>query len=176
MNELDNAADRLETIMIDMVKLMAKYQGDSEKIVSNLQKELDKSLSRQRKMMVEMVKEDILQNASRQVKGYTEDMEKARDQMLEQVGEFNTYLKSVKSSNQKIFRQTVIGAAITLAVLVVGAVSLFFFYSGVISDKKLEADMVSRINNADIVRCGDHLCAKTGKAGANGYRVIQSRR
>ena len=58
MDELDNASDRIQSLMIDMVKVMEKYKNDNEKIVSNIQRELDKSLSQQRKMMVDMVRED----------------------------------------------------------------------------------------------------------------------
>ena len=49
MDELDNASDRIQSLMIDMVKVMEKYKNDNEKIVSNIQRELDKSLSQQRK-------------------------------------------------------------------------------------------------------------------------------
>ncbi|WP_308187370.1 lytic enzyme [Neisseria subflava] len=175
MDELDNASDRIQSLMIDMVKVMEKYKNDNEKIVSNIQRELDKSLSQQRKMMVDMVRDDILQQASIQVKAYTENMDEARKQMVEQVREFNTYLCAVKSENQKIFRMTVLGMALTLTMLVLGGIALVFFYSNIISQKKLEADMLNRINSSDIVRCGDSLCAKTGKAGNNGYRVIQHR-
>ena len=175
MDELDNASDRIQSLMIDMVKVMEKYKNDNEKIVSNIQRELDKSLSQQRKMMVDMVRDDILQQASIQVKAYTENMDEARKQMVEQVREFNTYLCAVKSENQKIFRMTVLGMALTLTMLVLGGIALVFFYSNIISQKKLEADMLNRINSSDIVRCGDSLCAKTGKVGNNGYRVIQHR-
>lgn len=175
MSDLNHASERLESLIVDMVKLMTKYQNDSEKIVGSLQKELDKSLVQQRNMMVEMVRDELMQQASNQVQSYTEDMEKARNQMGRQVTEFNTYLYSVRNENQKIFRQFVLGTAITLAALVIGGIALVFFYSNIISQKKLEADMLTRINNADIVQCGDKLCAKTGKAGTNGYRIIQNR-
>lgn len=175
MNELDTTSERLQNLVIDMVMVLEKYKDDSGKIVNNVQKELDKSLSRQRDMMVELVRNELLDGASQQVKNYSADMEEARELMIKQVGEFNTYLQHVNKSNQKIFRQTVLGGAITLATLVVGGIALVFFYSSIISQKKLEADMLNRVNNADIVRCGNELCAKTGKTGANGYRVIQRR-
>ena len=119
MDELDNASDRIQSLMIDMVKVMEKYKNDNEKIVSNIQRELDKSLSQQRKMMVDMVRDDLLQQASMQVEAYTEDMNEARRQMVEQVREFNTYLHTVKSENQKIFRMTVLSTAVNLATLVI---------------------------------------------------------
>ena len=175
MNELETTSERIQNLLIDMVMVMEKYKDDSGKIVDNVQKELDKSLIQQRKMMVDMVRDDVLQQASIQVKAYTENRDGARRQMVEQIREFNTYLHTVKSENQKIFRITVFSTAITLATLVIGGIALAFFYSGIISQKKLEADMLNKINNADIVRCGDSLCAKTGKAGNNGYRVIQQR-
>lgn len=175
MDEITSASERLENLVVDMVKLMGKYQSDSEQVIGKIQSELDKSLDRQRKMMVEMVRDELLQKASQQVRNYTEDMEEARNQMQQQVAEFNAYLRTVKSENQKIFRQTVLGVAITLATLIIGGIALVLFYSNIISQKKLEADMLMRINSADIVRCGDNLCARTEKAGENGYRVIQNR-
>ena len=175
MNELDRASEQIQNLMIDMVMVMEKYKEDSGKIVDNIQKELDSSLNQQRKMIVDMVRDDILHHASTQVKAYTQNMDDARKQMVEQVREFNTYLCAVKSENQKIFRMTVLGMALTLTMLVLGGIALVFFYSNIISQKKLEADMLNRINSSDIVRCGDSLCAKTGKVGNNGYRVIQHR-
>lgn len=175
MNELDRASEQIQNLMIDMVMVMEKYKENSGKIVDNIQKELDSSLNQQRKMIVDMVRDDILHHASTQVKAYTQNMDDARKQMVEQVREFNTYLCAVKSENQKIFRMTVLGMALTLTMLVLGGIALVFFYSNIISQKKLEADMLSRINSSDIVRCGDSLCAKTGKVGNNGYRVIQHR-
>ena len=175
MNELDRASEQIQNLMIDMVMVMEKYKENSGKIVDNIQKELDSSLNQQRKMIVDMVRDDILHHASTQVKAYTQNMDDARTQMVEQVREFNTYLCAVKSENQKIFRMTVLGMALTLTMLVLGGIALVFFYSNIISQKKLEADMLNRINSSDIVRCGDSLCAKTGKVGNNGYRVIQHR-
>ncbi|HHK6067365.1 MULTISPECIES: lytic enzyme [Neisseria] len=175
MNELDRASEQIQNLMIDMVMVMEKYKENSGKIVDNIQKELDSSLNQQRKMIVDMVRDDILHHASTQVKAYTQNMDDARKQMVEQVREFNTYLCAVKSENQKIFRMTVLGMALTLTMLVLGGIALVFFYSNIISQKKLEADMLNRINSSDIVRCGDSLCAKTGKVGNNGYRVIQHR-
>lgn len=175
MSETESAADRIQNLIVDMVMVLEKYKDESEKVTGNVQRELDKSLSQQRKMMVEMVRDDLLKNASEHVKSYTKEMGNARQQMVDQVGEFNAYLKAVKNENQKIFRLTVVSLAGTLATLVIGGVALFFFYSNIVSEKKLEADMLTLINNADIVRCGENLCAKTGKAGANGYRIVQKR-
>ena len=115
MNELETTSERIQNLLIDMVMVMEKYKDDSGKIVDNVQKELDKSLIQQRKMMVDMVRDDVLQQASIQVKAYTENMDGARRQMVEQIREFNTYLHTVKSENQKIFRITVFSTAITLA-------------------------------------------------------------
>ena len=47
--------------------------------------------------------------------------------------------------------------------------------SSVIQSEKLDADMVTRISQADIVRRGNDLCARTNKAVENGYRVIKKR-
>ena len=70
MNELETTSERIQNLLIDMVMVMEKYKDDSGKIVDNVQKELDKSLIQQRKMMVDMVRDDVLQQASIQVKAY----------------------------------------------------------------------------------------------------------
>ena len=92
MNELETTSERIQNLLIDMVMVMEKYKDDSRKIVDNVQKELDKSLIQQRKMMVDMVRDDVLQQASIQVKAYTENMDGVWRQMVEQIREFNTYL------------------------------------------------------------------------------------
>ena len=56
MNELETTSERIQNLLIDMVMVMEKYKDDSGKIVDNVQKELDKSLIQQRKMMVDMVR------------------------------------------------------------------------------------------------------------------------
>ena len=65
--------------------------------------------------------------------------------------------------------------SLAMATLVIGGWALSFFYAMLIDQKRQDADMVGRINRANIVRCGDELCAKTGKSVENGYRVIQNR-
>lgn len=175
MSELENTSERIQNMIVNMVMVLEKYKDESEKITGNVQRELDKSLSQQRKMMVEMVRDDLLESAVDHVKSYTKEMGDARQQMVEQVREFNAYLRSVKSENQKIFRLIVVCLTGVLATLLIGGIALVFFYSNIISEKKLEADMLTRIHNSDIVRCGESLCAKTGRSDGNGYRVIQKR-
>lgn len=167
--------ERARHLIIETSRLMSAYQENSEKVVNNVRHELDKSLSEQRKMIIQMVREELTKEAAQVVSRYVADMEKARNQMVEQVREFNSYLYKVQEENKKISSRSVWVTTLTLATLVVGGIALFWFYSNVLQSKKVDADMVTRINQADIVRCGDGLCARTGKAGANGYRAIQKR-
>ncbi|WP_373754069.1 lytic enzyme [Neisseria weixii] len=126
-------------------------------------------------MISAMVREELTKEAAQTVQGYVDDMAAARNQMAEQVREFNSYLRKVQEDNKKLVTRSVMTVTWTLATLVVGGIALFWFYAGVLQSKKVDADMVTRINQADIVRCGDGLCAKTGRADANGYRLIQKR-
>lgn len=169
-NNLD--LERINNLIIETAKMMSKYRQDSEEIVINIQKELDKSLVQQRKMIINMVQEELTQQTAHELREYVDDMANARSQMVEQVREFNIHLNRVTSKNQRIFRQTVLSGAITLAILLIGGIALIYFYSSIIVSKKRESDIISQINRADIVRCGENLCAKTGKTVLNGYRII----
>ena len=167
--------ERARNLIIETSGLMAAYKDNSEKIVNNVRHELDKSLNEQRRMIIQMIREEITNEISQTVHSYVEDMEEARNRMREQVREFNSYLHKVQQENNKISSRSVLITSLTLATLVVGGIALFWFYSSVVQSKKLDADMITRINRADIVRCENELCARTSKAGENGYRVIQKR-
>lgn len=175
INEEHNNIERARNLVIETSRLMVAYKENSEKIVNGVQHELDKSLAEQRHMIIQMLREEITNEISQTVHSYVEDMEEARNRMREQVREFNSYLHKVQQENNKISSRSVLITSLTLATLVVGGIALFWFYSSVIQSKKLDADMITRINRADIVRCENELCARTSKAGENGYRVIQKR-
>lgn len=167
--------ERARNLIIETSGLMAAYKDNSEKIVNNVQHELDKSLNEQRRMIIQMIREEITDEISQTVHSYVEDMEETRNRMREQVREFNSYLHKVQQENNKISSRSVLITSLTLATLVVGGIALFWFYSNALRSKKLDVDMITRINRADIVRCENELCARTSKAGENGYRVIQKR-
>ncbi len=175
MLDSNNELERAKGLLMETAEIMAKFRQDSEKIIGHVESKLDKSLGEQRKMIVEMVRQEVTRETSVAVSRYVADMEDARNQMAEQVREFNTYLQQVNEENKKISSRNVLTVSIVLAVMVIGAVALFFFFYHVLVRQKVDADMVHKINRADIVNCGDDLCAKTGKASANGYRVIQRR-
>jgi hypothetical protein len=175
INEEHNNIERARNLVIETSRLMVAYKENSEKIVNGVQHELDKSLAEQRHMIIQMLREEITNEISQTVHSYVEDMEEARNRMREQVREFNSYLHKVQQENNKISSRSVLITSLTLATLVVGGIALFWFYSSVVQSKKLDADMITRINRADIVRCENELCARTSKAGENGYRVIQKR-
>ena len=167
--------ERARNLIIETSGLMAAYKDNSEKIVNNVRHELDKSLNEQRRMIIQMIREEITNEISQTVHSYVEDMEETRNRMREQVREFNSYLHKVQQENNKISSRSALITSLTLATLVIGGIALIWFYSGVIQSKKIDADMVTRISQADIVRCGNDLYARANKAGENGYRVIKKR-
>ena len=57
------------------------------------------------------------------------DMEKARNQMADQVREFNAYLNKVNEENQKISSRLVWIISLAMATLVIGGLALSFFYT-----------------------------------------------
>jgi hypothetical protein len=171
----DNELERAENLLIETAEVMAQFKQNGENIVRNIESKLDKSLGEQRKMITEMVRSEVTRELSVSMKGYVKDMEGARNQMLEQVQEFNAYLHKVNEENKKISSRVVLIVSITLAALVIGGIALLFFFSKMVEQKRLDADMIGRINRANVVRCGDELCAKTGRNFGGGYRVIQQR-
>lgn len=174
MNEHDEI-ERAKSLVLETANLMAKYQRDSDRIVANLQQELDKSLSQQRQMMTSMVRDELLVDVADSVRAYLGEMEIAKHQMSDQVREFNLYLNKVTSVNRQMASRSLLIMSVTLATLLIGALALIFFYADIIRRNKLDADMLERINRADMVRCGQELCVKTGKLDANGYRIVLKR-
>ena len=161
----NNELEQAHNLLLETAEVMVQFRQSAHQIVQNLEDKLDKSLYDQRKMITEMVRAEVTKEMSNSVAGYVRDMEKARNQMADQVREFNVYLNKVNEENQKISSRLVW----------IGGLALSFFYTMLIDQKRQDADMVGRINRANIVRCGDELCAKTGKSVENGYRVIQHR-
>ncbi|MFC2563079.1 MAG: lytic enzyme [Neisseria sp.] len=171
----NNEIERAHNLLLETAEVMAQFKQNSSHIVRSLQEKLDKSLCDQREMITDMVRNEVMREMSVSVAGYVRDMENARNQMVNQVREFNSYLNKVNEENKKISSRLVLIISISMATLIIGGLVLFFFYSMLIEQKRQDADMVGRINRANIVRCGDELCAKTGKSVENGYRVIQHR-
>ena len=171
----NNELEQAHNLLLETAEVMTQFRQSTHQIVQNLEDKLDKSLYDQRKMITEMVRAEVTKEMSNSVAGYVRDMEKARNQMADQVREFNVYLNKVNEENQKISSRLVWVISLAMATLVIGGLALSFFYTMLIDQKQQDADMVGRINRANIVRCGDELCAKTGKNVENGYRVIQHR-
>ena len=81
--------ERARNLIIETSGLMAAYKDNSEKIVNNVRHELDKSLNEQRRMIIQMIREEITNEISQTVHSYVEDMEETRNRMKEQVREFS---------------------------------------------------------------------------------------
>jgi len=169
----NNELEQAHNLLLETAEVMTQFRQSTHQIVQNLEDKLDKSLYDQRKMITEMVRAEVTKEMSNSVAGYVRDMEKARNQMADQVREFNAYLNKVNEENQKISSRLVWIISLAMATLVIGGLALSFFYTMLIDQKRQDADMVGRINRANIVRCGDELCAKTGKSVENGSAIAQ---
>ncbi|WP_308187098.1 hypothetical protein [Neisseria subflava] len=87
--------EQARSLVIETSRLMVAYRDNSEKLVNDVRNELDKSLIEQRRMLVQMIREEVTKEVSQAVYAYVKDMEKARNQMADQVREFNGYLRKV---------------------------------------------------------------------------------
>ena len=98
----NNELEQAHNLLLETAEVMTQFRQSTHQIVQNLEDKLDKSLYDQRKMITEMVRAEVTKEMSNSVAGYVRDMEKARNQMADQVREFNAYLNKVNEENQKI--------------------------------------------------------------------------
>lgn len=179
-----NEFEQAQNLLLETASLMAKFRHDTDKIVdivddvqSKLNDALNKSLIEQRNLIIGLVKEEITQETGMAIKRYVTDIDNIQNNLSRQVYEFNQYLSIINKRNRQLSSRWLMISSITLASLVIGAITLVFFFSQVISQKKVEADMVFLINQSDIVKCGNDLCANVSKkATVNGYHIILKRK
>ena len=88
----NNELEQAHNLLLETAEVMVQFRQSAHQIVQNLEDKLDKSLYDQRKMITEMVRAEVTKEMSNSVAGYVRDMEKARNQMADQVREFNVYL------------------------------------------------------------------------------------
>ena len=144
----------------------------------NIRQELESFMMQHKKEMGGFVEETVKGRLDSVLDGYVAKMEEVREKMAEQTKAFNTYLHQVNQTNRgiavKLATVTAVCAALSVITLV-SAAWMSYGYGSDIAKKKEELTTLKIISKSDIVRCGDKLCAKTGKAGHNDYRTINLR-
>ena len=95
--------NKQHNLLLETAEVMVQFRQSAHQIVQNLEDKLDKSLYDQRKMITEMVRAEVTKEMSNSVAGYVRDMEKARNQMANQVREFNVYLNKVNEEKSEDF-------------------------------------------------------------------------
>lgn len=68
--------EQARSLVIETSRLMVAYRDNSEKLVNDVRNELDKSLIEQRRMLVQMIREEVTKEVSQTVYAYVKDMEK----------------------------------------------------------------------------------------------------
>ena len=176
-----NAEEKLQ--QIDRLAGMAsavleKQYEQNHQDYLNIRGQLESFMMQHKKEMGGFVEETVKGKLDAVLDGYVAKMEEARADMVGQTSAFNTYLHKVNEANRKIMVKhavTTTVCALVSVITMIFAAWMAYSYGNDISKKKEELTTLEMIGKSDIVRCGDKLCAKTGKAGQNGYRVINSR-
>lgn len=155
--------------------LTQQYERQMGAFAEQARQQLDSAVSQQKREMMQFVRENIQSELDSVLKGYAADMEEVRQKMVAQSSEFDTYLGFVNRKNRQLAFRSWLTVSVSLSVLLLGGVWLTYYYSQVIGKNKTAAETAQLVGRADLVRCGDELCAKTGKLQKNGYRVVFKR-
>lgn len=161
-----------------MTRLAQVYEHNMNLLADGLKKDFEAQTGQYKKEMAAFVEENIKSGLDSVLKGYVADMDGARSRMMDQAKEFNGYLQEVNRKNRQLAQRSWIITTACLAALAVLLVCGSWYAASLGSDirkKKAEMELLELLDDSDIVRCGNNLCAKTGKAGNNGYRIIRQR-
>lgn len=157
--------------------LLAKiYEQNMNRLSEKIGRDFEAETLQYKNEMTAFVKENIKNGLDSVLKAYVEEMDGARERMIGQTKEFNAYLHEVNRKNRQLAQRSWIITTACLAALSVGMIGAGWYAFSLKEDiqaRKQELSVLELFDRADIVRCGDHLCAKTSSANNNGYRVIK---
>lgn len=161
-----------------MARLAQVYEHNMNRLAENIRRDFENETAQYKNEMTAFVQENVKNGLDSVLKSYVADMDGARERMMAQAGEFNSYLQEVNRKNRQLAQRSWIVTSICLGALAVFLACGSWYAASLGSDirkKKEEMALLELLDGSDIVRCGGDLCAKTEKAGSNGYRVIKQR-
>ncbi|WP_373741116.1 hypothetical protein [Neisseria sp.] len=174
--DAEQTVEKIDAVLEMGAMLTERYQQQMEEATDRMQRQLDESLAQYKKELTAFATENIKTDLDRVLRQYRQDMDETHETMVHRSKEFNTYLHLVTEENRKIARKAWIGTTVCLVCMVsmlFCGVWLAAHYADRIKENKAAAEITELLAKSDIVRCGGSLCAKTDKAGRDGYRTIK---
>lgn len=161
-----------------MARLAQVYEYNMNRLAENIRQDFENETAQYKSEMTAFVQENVKNGLDSVLKSYVADMDGARERMMAQTGEFNSYLQEVNRKNRQLAQRSWMITTACLAALAVLLACGGWYAAALGNDilkKKEESALLDLLDKSEIVRCGKALCARTEKAGSNGYRVIRQR-
>jgi len=114
------------------------------------------------------------------VQNYQQALDQAGGEIRESTHALAQQIERMEHLHRMLIWKTLGAAVISLLLLLAGGVWLAMHYASVIRENQISADLLKAYNSADVVPCGNRLCAsvdlKGQRYGNNGeYLPIRSR-
>lgn len=170
------ATDAVNSLLGKTAKLMEVYRLDSMQIREDIQRQFNDAVTRQQQETAAWLQEELKQKLDNASSKYIQNMETLHESMKNQIVRFNQYLSETNTKNKRLLFQICTCAVMCLTLLFGGGAWLSYHYASVIKKNQLDAELLTVINESDLFRCGDRLCARTEKNKHNGFSIIRKRK
>jgi len=171
--KLVETLERFDNAASQVLFLIEKYEQRSNMLATEFQRKLESSTYQQQNEVNNFIEKQL-----------TEKLKQFQTQIDDASKNFNHSANILKiqsthdvTKGKKILLWIFWLSGIALLVNAIWGVGSFYYFSDIIKSKKQSAEIATLLNEADIVRCGDALCAKANKKAKqnNGYFELQKR-
>ncbi len=125
-------SEQLDTLLAAAMMLLEKQREENNEYAMQTRREFIFLLEGIKQELTEFSRENIKTELDSVLNGYVGDMEAARKKMAEQTKEFNTYLHMVNTKNRQLAFRSWLIVSVSLGLLLIGGVLMFYHYSQVI--------------------------------------------
>lgn len=125
-------SEQLDTLLAAAMMLLEKQREENNEYAMQTRREFISLLEGIKQELTEFSRENIKTELDSVLNGYVGDMEAARKKMAEQTKEFNTYLHMVNTKNRQLAFRSWLIVSVSLGLLLIGGVLMFYHYSQVI--------------------------------------------
>ncbi|MGF6148847.1 Uncharacterised protein [Kingella potus] len=163
---------QLEQLIEQTALLMRNCQKQCEDFSTSLKQDHQKFLQEMHRNTVQNIRAEVKEGMGGEFARYSEELHSLSNSLQHQTRMFQMQFEENQRKNQQTVFRAWLAVSISLGLLLIGGLWMIFHYKGIIEQSKRHADYVQAINTADIVQCGDSLCARVGKQKAGKYNVI----
>lgn len=176
LDQYRQATDAVNSLLGKTAKLMEVYRLDSMQIREDMQRHFNDALAWQQQETAAWLQKELKQKLDDAGSKHIQNMETLHESMKNQIVQFNQYLSETNSKNKRLLFHICTCAVVCLTLLFGGGAWLSYHYASVIKKNQLDAELLTVINESDLFRCGDRLCARTEKNKLNGFSIIRKRK